>query len=287
MSNTTNNNNTMTPLTGKTAIVSGASRGLGAAMALELATQGASVTLPPPQSRAWMGIRSLTCVRQVMLLYTSPSSTPKVEALLSQIASLPHSPAAKSFKTDLASPDAPSEVLSALDAWLGPSAPVHILVNNAGTELNAPLGGITPSSFARVYDLNVRAPLLLTQAVLPRLAPASRIINVGSVGARQGFPGLGLYCSSKAALEGLTRCWARELGGNGTTVNCVAPGPVQSDMLDNVPKELVEMQKRHTPVQHRLGTVEEVARIVAWLAGSESSWVSGQVISASGGWAMY
>ncbi|OHF02878.1 3-oxoacyl-(acyl-carrier-protein) reductase [Colletotrichum orchidophilum] len=223
-----------------------------------------------------------------MLLYTSDTSAQKVDALIAEITSLPQSPSAVGCKADLASETAPSTVLSALDAWLGPESRVDILINNAGTELNAPLGTISPADFAKVYDLNVRAPLLLTQALLPRLAPAgARIINVGSVGGRQGFPGLGLYCSSKAALEGLTRVWARELGRNGTTVNCVAPGPVQSDMLDKIPKALVEMQKRQTPVENRTGTVEEVARIVTWLASPESSWVSGQVISASGGWAMY
>ncbi|KXH37289.1 3-oxoacyl-(acyl-carrier-protein) reductase [Colletotrichum nymphaeae SA-01] len=256
----------MTPLKGKTAIVTGASRGLGAGMALDLARKGASV----------------------MLLYTSDSSAPKVQSLIKEITSLPHHPSAVSCKADLSSEAAPATVLAALDAWLGPDAHVDILINNAGTELNAPLGNITTADFAKVYDLNVRAPLLLTQALLPRLvSKEARIINIGSVGGRQGFPGLGLYCSSKAALEGLTRVWARELGKNGTTVNCIAPGPVESDMLDKIPKELVDMQRRQTPVENRTGTVEEVARIVSWLAGPESSWVSGQVISASGGWAMY
>ncbi|KAF4871709.1 L-xylo-3-hexulose reductase [Colletotrichum siamense] len=252
-------------LKGKVAIVTGASRGLGAGMALELAQKGASV----------------------MLLYTSDSSTPKVTALLAQIASLPHSPPAISCQADLSLPSAPSTVLAALAAWPAASGKLDILVNNAGTELNAPLGSITPSDFASVYDLNVRAPLLLTQALLPHLNPRARIINISSVGARAGFAGLGLYCSSKAALEGLTRCWARELGGNGTTVNCVAPGPVKSDMLENIPREIVEMQMAQTPVGKRVGTVEEVARIVGWLAGEEAAWVSGQVVSASGGWAMY
>ncbi|KAL0944699.1 3-ketoacyl-acyl carrier protein reductase [Colletotrichum truncatum] len=256
-------------LQGKIAVVSGASRGLGAGMALDLAQQGASV----------------------MLLYTSDSSASKVDALVTKITSLPHSPRAASCKADLSSLSAPDAVLSALDTWLGAEGKIDILINNAGTEINAPLGAITPESFAKVYDVNVRAPLLLTQALLPRLSTAggaaARIINISSVGGRFGFPGMGLYCSSKAALEGLTRCWARELGGNGTTVNCVAPGPVQSDMLDNIPAELVAMQKAQTPVQNRLGTTEEVARIVTWLAGPEASWVSGQVISASGGWAMY
>lgn len=96
-----------------------------------------------------------------------------------------------------------------------------------------------------------------------------------------------MYCSSKAALEGLTRCWAAELGLYGTTVNAVAPGPVESDMLANIPKEIVQRQKDATPVQKRVGTPREITEVVVWLAGEHSSWVSGQVVNASGGWTMY
>jgi 3-oxoacyl-[acyl-carrier protein] reductase len=127
------------------------------------------------------------------------------------------------------------------------------LVNNAGTEGIKKLDEITPQDFAQVYDLNVRGALLMTQAVLPYLQPQGRIINISSVASRAGFPGFGLYCSSKAALEGLTWCWAGELGGNGTTVNAVNPRPVESNMLKNVPKEIVEKQKAETPVENRLG----------------------------------
>jgi len=179
-------------------------------------------------------------------------------------------------------------IVSELDAWLGTGSRIDVLVNNAGTEVNKRLGEIDVADYDNVYNLNVRGIILLTQALLPRFSDKdNRIINIGSVGARCGFAQLSLYCSSKAALEGLTRCWAAELGGNGTTVNQINPGPVQSDMLDNIPKEIVEMQKKQTPVQNRLGTVEEIAKIVAWLASPSSSWVTGQVISASGGFAMY
>jgi 3-oxoacyl-[acyl-carrier protein] reductase len=130
-------------------------------------------------------------------------------------------------------------------------AKVNILVNNAGVELVKPLGEITLEDFASVYDLNVRGTVLMTQAVLPFLAPSGRIINISSVGARCDFPSLSLYCSSKAAIEGLNRCWAAELGGNGTTVNAVSPGPVESEMLDNISKEVVDRQKRNTPLQNR------------------------------------
>jgi 3-oxoacyl-[acyl-carrier protein] reductase len=127
----------------------------------------------------------------------------------------------------------------------------------------------------------------MTQAVLPHLPAAGRVINISSVGARCGFPGLSVYCSSKAAIEGLTRCWAAELGENGTTVNCVNPGPVQTELIENIPKDIVEEQKANTPIKKGLGTVDDVAKIACWLAGEDSRWITGQVISASGGWAIY
>lgn len=161
---------------------------------------------------------------------------------------------------------------------------VDILVNNAGVDRVRALGeNITADDFAAVFDVNVRGVLLLTQAVLPYLrAPGGRVVNIGSVGARAGFPGLGLYCASKAALEGLTRCWAAELGPRAVTVNCVNPGPVESDMLATIPPAIVDAQKAATPLEHRLGTVPEIAGVVAALAGPDGAWITGQVISASG-----
>lgn len=256
----------MASLEGKVAVITGASRGLGAGMALELAHQGASV----------------------MLVYTSESSTKLVQDLISKISQLPASPKARGCKADLSQLDGAEAIISELDAWLGPDSRIDILVNNAGVEVNKALGEIEVADYNEVYDLNIRGIIFSTQTLLPRLGAAdNRIVNIGSVGGRCAFAQLSLYCSSKAALEGLTRCWAAELGLNGTTVNQVNPGPVQSDMLDNIPKEIVDMQKKQTPVQNRLGTIEEIAKVVAWLASPGSSWITGQVISASGGFAMY
>jgi 3-oxoacyl-[acyl-carrier protein] reductase len=223
-----------------------------------------------------------------MLLYTSDSSGKRVDDIIHRISAMPHSPKAQGCKVDLSQLDAAKTVLARLDQWLGTSARINVLVNNAGTEVNRRLGSISVEDYDTVFNLNVRGVILLTQGLLPRFSDSdNRIINIGSVGARAGFASLGLYCASKAALEGLTRCWAAELGGNGTTVNQINPGPVQSDMLDNIPKEIVDMQKANTPLQNRLGTIDEVARVVAWLAGHDAAWITGQVISASGGWAMY
>ncbi|KAJ9317145.1 hypothetical protein DTO271D3_2435 [Paecilomyces variotii] len=115
--------------------------------------------------------------------------------------------------------------------------------------------------------LNVRAPFLLCAAVVPHLRAPGRIINIGSVAARHGFKNYSAYCSSKAALEGLTRVLAAELGGH--MVNVVHPGPVRTVMLDEIPQWLVEWQRESTAVEHRLGTLDDVVQIVAFLAEGE------------------
>ena len=193
--------------------------------------------------------------------------------------------AAAKIQADLRQVDAPRKIVQATRLAFGDH--IDILINNAGCELVKSLGDISAEDFSYVYDLNVRAVLLMSQEVLPYLRPPGRIINVSSVGARLGFKELSLYCSSKAAVEGMTRCFAAELGSQGHTVNAVNPGPVQTDVLDGIPKEIVEMQKKSTPVENRLGTTDDIAQIVGFLSEGSSRWITGQAISASGGFSMY
>ncbi|KAK6542779.1 hypothetical protein TWF694_006721 [Orbilia ellipsospora] len=260
------------PLVDKVAIITGGSRGLGADMAIALAKAGAKVAI----------------------IYTSESSTVSATEIVAQINSLPitsqsSTPSAISLQADLRdSASFPKIISSALTLSSTSEDPkINIIVNNAAVQLALPISDITPQSFIDTYNLNVLAPILLLQAALPHLAPNSRIINISSVGGRSGFAGLSLYCSSKAALEGLTRSWAAELGENGTTVNAVACGPIQTDMLDTIPERIKGRQKEDTPVEKRFGTKEEVSNVVVWLAGEGSGWVSGQTINVSGGWTMY
>ncbi|KAL3481468.1 hypothetical protein BJX99DRAFT_218409 [Aspergillus californicus] len=250
-------------LSGKVAIVTGASRGIGAGIAEELARRGA----------------------KVLLTYTSPRSSTPTSNLVDQIKTLNNESKAASIQIDLRDLSAPSAIVNACIAAFGPS--IDILVNNAACEITKPFAEHTIADYTSIFDLNVRAIFFLTQAVLPHLRAPGRIINISSVGARAGFAGVSAYCASKGAVESLTRCWAAEFGGAGHTVNSVNPGPVQTEMLDQVPPDLVASQKASTPVEHRLGTVDDVAQVVAWLASEESRWVSGQAISASGGYHMY
>ncbi|KAK4127028.1 NAD(P)-binding protein [Parathielavia appendiculata] len=246
-------------LRSKVAIVTGASRGIGAGIAFELARRAGT--------------------------YTSQSSEKVMDALIEKIDGLGNGSQAIKIKADLRDPSVPKQVVEqAVEAF---GANIDILVNNAGAELVKPLQDITVEEFDSIYHLNVRAPMRMVQAALPYLRAPGRIINIGSVGARYGFKNLSVYCSSKAALEGFTRCWAAELGAAGHTVNSVNPGPVQTQLMENIPKDYIEMQKSQTPVENRIGTVDDVAQVVAWLASEESRWITGQVLSASGGWAMY
>ncbi|KAJ9293346.1 hypothetical protein DTO271G3_7842 [Paecilomyces variotii] len=260
-----NTPSTSTPLSlsGKIAIITGASRGIGQSIALDFATRGA----------------------KVVLTYSSPESDSAISETIHKIKSLSNGSDAISIRTDLRQASSPGEIVSATLSAFGPH--IDILINNAGCEILTPITKLTAEDFSHVYDLNVRAPFLLCAAVVPHLRGPGRIINIGSVAARHGFKNYSVYCSSKAALEGLTRSLAAELGDNGHTVNVVHPGPVRTVMLDEIPEWLVEWQRESTPVEHRLGTLDDVVQIVAFLAEERSRWVSGQCISASGGFVMW
>ncbi|KAK5093769.1 hypothetical protein LTR70_001589 [Exophiala xenobiotica] len=250
-------------LAGKVAIVTGASRGIGSVVAVDLAKRGASV-----------------CITHV-----SESSKSKCEALASEVSKLSNGTKLMFVQADVSKEDSATLVVKTTTEAFGDH--VDILVNNAAVVIDRAISETTKDDFDRVFHTNVLGPLLMTKALLPHLRTPGRIINVSSVGARVGYANLALYGSSKAGLEGLTRSFAAELGDKGTTVNAVAPGPVQSDMLQTIPDSIKLPQKEATAVQKRFGEAQEIANAVAYLAGPDSSWVSGQVLNLSGGWTMY
>ncbi len=219
------------------------------------------------------------------MTFTSPSSEKSVDELVKRIEQLQNGSTATKVQADLRQVDASEKIVQATRSAFGDH--IDILVNNAGCELVKGLGDISADDFSYVYDLNVRAVLFMSKAALPYLRAPGRIINVSSVGARLGFKDLSLYCSSKAAVEGMTRCFAAELSPQGHTVNTINPGPVETDVLDGIPKEIIEMQKKLTPVENRLGTTDDIAQIVGFLSEEGSRWITGQAISASGGFSMY
>ncbi|KAI5831863.1 NAD(P)-binding protein [Schizophyllum commune Tattone D] len=247
-------------LAGKVAIVTGSSRGIGEGIAYELARQGA----------------------KVMITYTSISSQDRADALVARIASLNNGSAAASVRADLRLPESPAVIVDATLKAFSTDA-IDVLVNNAGVEQNRLITDVSAEDINRVFDVNVRGAMLMTRAVIPHLRAPGRIVNISSLGARRGFSGYTVYCASKAALEGFTRALAVELGAAGHSVNAVAPGPTESDMLYTLSEEILETQKKRTPMQNRIGTKDDIAQVVAWLASESSRWVTGQTISATGG----
>lgn len=195
------------------------------------------------------------------------------------------------IRIDIATSTGPLEIIQEIKAWREPHPLViDILVNNAGIAPPAALGEITMDHFSSIMATNLQGPLFMIQAAAPYLSSPSRIINISSIASRQFFQGLTVYAASKAGLEAVTRHLAHEFGGNGTTVNCVTPGAVESELLHETDKKIpgiIDSICASTPLQHRIGTAEEFAAIVAWLCRAEAGWITGQTISASGGQAMY
>ncbi|GIC92783.1 SDR family NAD(P)-dependent oxidoreductase [Aspergillus udagawae] len=251
-------------LSGKVAIVTGGSRGIGAAIALELAKRGAKVAIT----------------------FVSPSSVALADKVVSTINNLGNGASAIKIQADMRSIDSPDQIIRQSTAAFGES--IDILVNNAGMEFAKPLGSIGVEEYTEVWDVNVRSVVFMTQAVLPYLRAPGRIINIGSLMGRIGHPGHSIYSATKVALEGLCRGWASELGPASHTVNVVAPALTMTDMMGRVTaspesQQAVQMQKMMTPLEHRLGEPEDIALAVAMLAEPSSRWITGQTIQAGGG----
>ncbi|KAK0652983.1 hypothetical protein B0T16DRAFT_347583 [Cercophora newfieldiana] len=277
------------PLEGKLAIITGASRGIGAAIAENLASKGANLVLG----------------------YTSASSTEQATAFAAQL-STTHSIQAIPIQSDLATPTGPSHLINtAKSHFTSPSGTfqIDILINNAGIALNALLPAVTIADFEATYRVNVLAPLLVTQAAQPYLPTdrTGRIVNISSVSSSTGFVTQSVYGGTKAAVEAMTRTWSRELAEN-ATVNAVNPGPVEGPMYaSNTPEFLAGIKGwiMHTPGMAAREGVDapevvadakesggrpahtyEVAGVVGMLCTPDAQWVTGQVVCANGGMLM-
>jgi len=160
---------------------------------------------------------------------------------------------------------------------------LDILVNNAAINPGAPLAELTADEFDRVLTVNTKVPLLAMRTAAGRMGPGGRIINLSTLNTVVPAPGHLLYTMSKGALEQATAVAARELGPRGITVNTVSPGAVATDMLRSVnPPEALAQTAALTALR-RLGQPDDIAAVVAWLAGPDAGWVTGQNIRATGG----
>ncbi|MEU5022751.1 3-oxoacyl-ACP reductase family protein [Streptomyces milbemycinicus] len=243
-------------LDGKAALVTGGSRGIGEAVALRLAEDGADVAL------------------------TYQNNEERAAAVVDRIKALGRR--ALAVQADSADPRAVREAVAAAAAEFGR---LDILVNNAGTGVLGPFGDLTLEDVDRVLAVNVRAPFLAAQAAAHHLTDGGRIINIGSCMAeRVAFPGGSLYAMSKTALTGLTKALTRELGPRGINVNLIHPGPIDTEM-NPADGEGAAMQSGLTALG-RYGQPSEIAATVSHLAGDDGRYITGASIAVDGGFAV-
>lgn len=242
---------TVENLEGKSAFVTGGSRGIGAGIVRALAEAGAHVT------------------------FTYASSADAALALADEIR-------AKGGRATAMRADSADEasLVAAIDETAKANGGLDILVNSAGVLVYSPLEDTTLADFDRLFAINVRAVFVGTKAAARHMSPGASIVNVGSVVAdRAGLPGAAIYAASKGAIQAMTRGLARDLGPRGITVNNVQPGPIATDMSAGHEAMLIPM----LPVG-RLGEPMEVGALVTYLAGPQARYINGASLTIDGGY---
>jgi len=243
----------MSKLTEKVALVTGGSRGIGAAIAKRLAADGASVAITYAKDAG----AASAVVKAIEL------NGGKAIAIQADAANV-------------------EEVKAAVEKAVATFGRLDILVNNAGTAIPKTFEEATLEEMDRVLDINVRGVFAATQAALKHMKSGARVIMIGSaVGERVLVPGLVPYSATKGAVKIFTQALSREVGARGITVNNVQPGPIDTD-LNPAAGEWAVPQKAAT-VLDRYGRVDEVAALVAFVAGPESSYITGANLTVDGG----
>lgn len=237
-------------LKGRTALVTGGSRGIGRAICLRLAAEGARIILHYRENH---------------------TAAAEVAALIQDV---------RLVQADLSSPASIQRMFESLAG-----VPLDVLVNNAGIWKPSPMGSSTVDRMNEIVDTNLKGPFWVMHCALPLLTEGARVINISSVAGRTGVAGgRSLYGATKAAVDSLTRSWALELAPRKILVNAVAPGYVTTDMTAghfSDPAVLKHAVERH-PLG-RLATSEDVAGVVAFLCSDDARFVTGQSLNVSGG----
>jgi 3-oxoacyl-[acyl-carrier protein] reductase len=247
---------TMSSLQGKVALVTGASKGIGAAIARELAARGAAVAV------------------------NYASSQEAADKLVAAIKA--EGGKAIAVQADVANPEAMGPLVEKVAKELGP---INILVNNAGIYEFSPIDTVTPEHFHKQFNLNVLGLLLTTQAALRHFDPkGGSIINIGSVGA-SGVAGGVVYSATKGAVNSVTLALSKELGARKIRVNALNPGMVETEgahAAGIIGSDFQKQSEEETPLG-RIAQPQDIATVAAFLASDDAAWLSGQTIQASGG----
>jgi 3-oxoacyl-[acyl-carrier protein] reductase len=245
-------NTSIGSLKGKIALVTGGSRGIGAAIVRRLSADGAAVA------------------------FTYASSPERAQVLAAEVDAA--GGRALAIRADSADPAAVERSVAETVQAFGR---IDILVNNAGILVHKPLADTLLDDFERIMAVNVRAQFVAIQAAQKQMGDGGRIVNIGSMVAdRAGSPGVALYAMSKAAVAAMTRGLARDLGPRGITVNTVQPGPTETEIVSD---EAVRAALRTMIPLGRMGRDSEIAGLVAWLAGPEAGYVNGAALTIDGG----
>ena len=246
-------------LSSKVALVTGASRGIGRAVAVELARQGAEV-------------------------FCTSTRAGGCDATLEEIASLENDAAAHALVCDVSDADSVDALAKGV---LDEKGKLDVLVNNAGITRDGVFMRMSNDDFDDVVGTNLRGAFLVCRAFARPMAKArgGRIVNVGSVVGLTGNAGQVNYAASKAGLVGLTKSLAHELAGRGVTANVVAPGFIETDMTKAIPEDMKAKMLGQIPLA-RFGAPEDIARTVAFLAGDAGAYITGQTLVVDGGMTM-
>ena len=245
----------MKKLSNKTALVTGASRGIGRAIAVRLAADGAHVIAHYNIGKA------------------------EADTLVAEIRAAGGN--AETVSADLSAADGPHNLAAEVRATL--TGKLDILVANAGLSNEATIEEQTVEEFDRIFAVNVRAPYFLVQQLMPAFSSDASVILLSSMGARMAFGGRSAYGASKGAIANLTLQFAAELGGRGIRVNAVAPGVTETDMTAFVQTQAGKDAVFGMQALQRIGQPNDIADVVAFLASAESHWITGASIQVDGG----